>query len=195
MPSQSQSRASKRRFTSRERASRIAQRIRNAGSKGISVKQLASRERISRSKTYRYLSLARGKQKKGAKIERLDKKYYSIKPTQWRKSRTTPSPRPQEPQRPESPESSRQEPQVGLRGYVNYASSSFRSRDIDIDCVMLVEHDRAAILSGSRRITDIVERRFGPKLARMLKFGVSPATPESANHFLYQRHGGNWIAF
>ena len=168
----------KHQFSSRERVDRISQRIQKAGKRGISVKQIASRERISTSRTYHYLRLIRGKEKHGAKIERLDKKYYYLEPAE---------------KRPAPPKT--QEPPVELRGYINYTSSSYRSRDINIDCVMLVEHDTAAVLAGSKRIADMVERRFGLKLAQMLKFGVSPTTPQSANHFLYKRHGGNFVAF
>ena len=144
----------KRRPTSRERENRISQRIRKAGRKGISPKQIASRERISRSRAYHYLRQIRGKQKHKAKIERLDNKYCYIETAQRKRRETTRRPRPHEPR-----EETRE-----LRGYINYASPRHGSADIDIDCVMLVEHDRAAILAGSRRITDMVERRFGLKL-------------------------------
>lgn len=186
------SRMPKHRFTSRERVDRISQRIQKAGRKGISVRQIASRERISTGRTNHYLRLIRGKQKDRAKIERLDKKYYYLEPAHRKKRGTTRHPEPQER---ENAQLAEKKPLEELRGYINYASSRHRSRDIDIDCVILVENDRAAVLAGSRRITDIVERRFGSKLARMLKFGVSPATAESANHFLFRRHGGDWIAF
>jgi hypothetical protein len=185
MPLNSHRGVRKPRPTSRERENRISQRIQKVGRKGISAKQIASRERISRSRAYHYLRQIRGKQKHRAKIERLDKKYYYIETAQRKRRETTRRPRPQEPR-----EETRE-----LRGYINYASSYFRSRDIDIDCVILIQKEPAATAAGIRRIKDKVERRFGYKLTSMLKFGYSLATPQSSNHFLYRRHGGNWIAF
>jgi hypothetical protein len=179
----------KHRFARSERMSRITRRIQKAGRRGISPKQIASQERLSRSRTDHYLSQIR--KQKSAHIGQLGKKFYYTELPGRKKSRTT-RPRTQEP---ESPRLNEQKKRVELRGYINYSSSRYRSADIDIDCVTLIEHDNAAIAAGIRQITSIVERRFGPKLARMLKFGVSPATPESANHFLCRRHGGNWIAF
>jgi hypothetical protein len=84
---------------------------------------------------------------------------------------------------------------VELRGYLNYSSSLHTSSNIEIDCVVLVPNDSTAILAGKGRIEDKVEAHLGEKLASMLHFGVSRATPESANHFLYRRQGGDWVEF
>jgi hypothetical protein len=177
-------------FTKRERANRIYRRIYNAGDKGISVRQISRHERISASRTYYYLRLIRRAQReRGVRIERLDKRFYHVRlqraavkagmapgPTVW----TSPYPG---------------DRMVELRGYLNYTSSSQSARNIDIDCVMLVPYSSRSIVAGSQRIKDKVEARLGNKLASMLKFGVSGATPYSANHFLFRHRGGGWIAF
>lgn len=169
------------RLTKRERANRISQRIYNAGHRGISIKQIVWAERISISRIYYYLRLIRRAEKtRGFKIERLGKKFYRV-----REVDVKPRGRPIRARGP---------PIVELRGYLNYASD-YRSRNIDIDCVMLVSSDKASILAGSVRIKVIVEARLGRKLASMLKFGVSEAMPQSSNHSLYRRDGGKWIEF
>jgi DNA-binding CsgD family transcriptional regulator len=166
------------RFTLRERANRILDRIINARDKGLSIKQIARLERISTSRVYYYLRLIR--RRRGVRIRRLGKKFYyvHVKPTEVEARRI---------RRPPG------KADVELRGYLNYNSSDHESRDIDIDCVIIVPHDRRAILTGSEQIKQIVKRRLGVKLASMLKFGVSETNPSSANHFLFRRHEDNWI--
>jgi len=169
---------SRHRFTSRERANRIYHRIYIAGKKGISIKQIARLERISTSRVYHYLRLIRTEQRKrGVRIRRLDKKFYYVHV------------KPREVTAPSRPGKG----YVELRGYLNYTSYKHGSRDIDIDCVIVVRHERHAILVGSERIRQVVKRRLGAKLASMLKFGVSETTPSSANHFLFRRQGDEWI--
>lgn len=176
------------RFTRRERANRIHRRIHDAGDVGISVREIARRERISLSRTYYYLRLIRRAQRgRGVRIGRLGRKLHYVRPIQV-EARIEPRPIILEEPHYEATE-------VELRGYLNYTSSSKQARNIDIDCVMLVRHNRTAILAGSERIKDIVETRLGRKIASMLKFGVSEATPYSANHFLFRRHEGGWNAF
>jgi len=174
------------RFTKRERANRIYRRIYNAGDRGISVRQIARLESISKSRVYYYLNPIRRVQRAQTfRIERLDGKFYYVPPIEASIELKSTMKR----------QSYHGETEAELRGYLNYTSSSHRSRNIDIDCVMLVPHNRIAILAGSERIKDMVEARFGHKLTSMLKFGVSEATPNSANHFMFQRRGGGWIAF
>ncbi|MGO9643957.1 MAG: hypothetical protein ACLPY5_04330 [Candidatus Bathyarchaeia archaeon] len=81
-----------------------------------------------------------------------------------------------------------------MRGYLNYTSDN-PSRDIEIDCVIVVPNEEQAIITGSEQITQKVKQRLGAKLASMLKFGVSETTPSSANHFLFRRHGGELVEF
>lgn len=176
------------RFTKRERTNRIYHRIYNAGPKGISVRQIASRERISLSRTYYYLRLVRKVQReRGVRIQRLGKKFYNVQlqPTQVRPTepRTTSWTHPYPGDR-----------EVELRGYLNYSSSQ-PARNIDIDCVTLVPYSEFGIIRGSERIKQKVEARLGNKLASMLKFGVSGATPYSNDQFLFRRRGGGWIEF
>jgi len=162
------------RITFRERLNRILDRIFNAGDKGISVKQIARPERISTSRTNYYLRTAQ--KKRDVRIRRLDKKFYYVDPTELGLSKSTRSGR----------------GDVELRGYLNYTSSDYQARDIDIDCVIVVPDERHAIITGSEQIKQIVKHRLGAKLASMLKFGVSEANPSSDNHFLFRRHGDEW---
>ena len=176
------------RFTKHERANRIHHRVHDAGEMGISVREIARRERISLSRTYYYLRLIRRAQRdRGVRIRRLGRKLHYVRSIQV-EARIEPRPTVLEKPHYEVKE-------VELRGYFNYTSSSQQARNIDIDCVMLVRHNRTAILTGSERIKDIVEARLGSKIASMLKFGVSEATPYSTDHFLFRRHGGGWNAF
>jgi len=84
---------------------------------------------------------------------------------------------------------------VELRGYLNYTSSDRESRDIEIDCVIVVPNERREIIAGSEQIKQKVKRRLGANLASMLKFGVSEANPSSDNHFLFRRHGDELVEF
>jgi hypothetical protein len=180
----------RRRFTKRERTSRIYNRINKAGKKGITAKEIARTERISPSRVRHYLRQLRKDQSKQRKrIDRLGRRYYRVHPFKVQTRIEPPMPttalwRP----RTEGGE-------VELRGYLNYTSSPRMSRNIEIDCVMLIPNRGTEILAGSGRIKDMVEARLGRKLASMLKFGVSEATVNSANHFLFRRHGGNWLEF
>ncbi|MGD0424237.1 MAG: hypothetical protein ABSA92_12385 [Candidatus Bathyarchaeia archaeon] len=175
------------RFTKRERESRIYNRIKKAGKRGISVGQIASRERLSKRQINRYLrQLHKDQAKHKRKIAKLGRKYYPIRPIKV-PARTEPATTAiWKPRLPGA--------QAELRAYVNYASSQ-PSRSIDIDCVIIVPNDNSAILSGSEQIKEIVEARLGTQIASMLKFGISEATANSTNHFLYRRRGGSWVAF
>jgi len=164
------------RLTRRQRVNRIRNRIIKAGKKGITLKQIARRERISTSSVYYYLRFIRKRKRGRAKIRRLGKKYYYIEP--------------EEVKAPKPPVRGT----VELRGYVNYTSDN-PSRDIEIDCVIIVPNEQQTIITGSEQITEKVKHRLGAKLASMLKFGVSEANPSSANHFLFRRHGDEWIEF
>src|SRR5208282_2725554 len=103
-------------------------------------------ERISPSRTNYYLRTVQ--KKRGVKIRRLGKKYYYIKSGEVEGPRT--------PVR----------GYVELRGYVNY-SSDHPSRDIEIDCVIIVPNEQQAIITGSEQITQRVKQRLGAKLASM----------------------------
>ena len=164
------------RLTRRQRTNRIRNRIINAGKKGISIKQIARLERISLNRTYYYLRFIRMR-KRGARIKRLGKKYYYVKPRELE----TPKPTIRG--------------NVELRGYFNYSSSTHPSSDIEIDCVIIVPNEQQAIIAGSEQITQKVKQRLGAKLASRLKFGVSEATPSSTNHFLFRRRGGELVEF
>jgi hypothetical protein len=177
----------RRRFTERERADRIRHRIYDAGERGISVQELARRERVSPSRTYYYLRLIRKAQMdQGVRIRRLDRRLHYVSPIQVEPRM---EPRPSTWKAPHDNATV-----VELHGYLNYASSQ-PARNIHVDCVMVVPHNRTAILAASERIKDLVEARLGSKIASMLKFGVSEATPYSDDHFLFRRHRGDWNAF
>ncbi len=172
----------KKRLTRRERAYRIYGRIYDAGPEGITIKQLARQERISISRTYSYLRLIRRLlRKRGVKIQRLDRRFYYV-PLKLKEEEARRSTAPRK-------------GDVELRGYVNYMSSEYRGRDIDVDTVIVVANDERSITVGAERIKEMVKDHFGPKVARMLKFGTSPATPQSANHFLFRHHDGEWVEF
>lgn len=170
------------RFTRRQRAYRIYSRIYDERRKGISIKQIARRERISTSRVYYYVRLIRRLQRKqGVKIERLGKKFYYVPPE-------LPPERPGQlvPQRGD----------VELRGYWNYTSPDYESRNLNIDCVVVVPNTPIAIIAARERIKQLVSYGFGGKVASMLHFGVSEVTPESRNHFYYRRgEGDQWLEF
>src|SRR5208282_3617186 len=109
------------RLTERKRLNRIRRRIHAAGAKGMSVKEIARHEDVSISRAYYYLRLIRAK--RHFRVERLGKKFYYIGPSKKKTRRKT----------------SKKTAIVELRGYFNYTSSSRSSRNIDIDCVILVQ--------------------------------------------------------
>jgi hypothetical protein len=169
------------RFTKRERAQRIYVALYTAAQKqqGLTVTELARRERISKARVRYYLRLIRRVQRKqSVKIERLGNKFYYVPPQ-------PPPERPRQliPQRGDAE----------LRGYWNYASPKYSSGNLNVDCVEVVPNIPNAILAGKARIEAPVRHRLGEKVASMLHYGVWPATPESRNHFLYRRGGGEWL--
>lgn len=83
---------------------------------------------------------------------------------------------------------------VELHAYLNYSNNG--RNDIDIDIVRVVVNNRQAILAAVEEIRALVEHRFNSKkLASMLKYGTSPVTPQSRNHFLYRHGQGEWHEF
>jgi hypothetical protein len=80
---------------------------------------------------------------------------------------------------------------VELRGYWNYDSPDYDSRDIDVDCVLVLPNSTFALAMGVTRIKRVVARNLGTRVASRLHYGVSRATSGSSAHFTYRR-GEDW---
>jgi|SRR5208337_103968 len=168
--------ARRRKFTKRERAIRIDGRIQKAGPKGITIRRLARLERISTGRIRFYLRLIRkSREKQGVKVERLGKRFFYVKLA--------------EPERPKQLVPQRGD--VELRAYWNYDSPNYAGHDIDIDCVVVVPNSPNAIVAARERVKGMVRNRLSEKIASKLHFGVSEATPQSSNHFLWRRGSGD----
>jgi hypothetical protein len=82
-----------------------------------------------------------------------------------------------------------------VHAYLNYSGENGRNA-VDIDIVKLVPSNQQAIVAAVEEIRDLVAHRFNSKkLANMMKYGTSPATPESSNHRLYRHGQGEWHEF
>jgi hypothetical protein len=157
---------------------RIDGRIQKAGPKGATLHGLSRLEGLSISRTRYYLALIRKlREKQGVKVERLGKRFYYVKVA--------------EPERPKQLRPERGD--VELRGYWNYKSPDYESRNLNIDSVAVVPNNPNAILAAKARIQELVRHKLGARIASMLHFGISEAQPESRNHFLYRRGGGEWL--
>ena len=180
------------RYSERKRTMRIYTCIQSAGSKGISERQIARHERLSLRRTRYYLRLMdKSQNRRNPRIASLNRRYYYVRLPTKPRIRVKPRIVEHTPSLWTLPQHG--DAEVELRGYSNYMSFSQSSRNIEIDCVMLVPYNWSAIVAGTEQIKDMVEARLGSKLVSMLKFGVSGVTPNSANHFLYRRQGGGWV--
>jgi hypothetical protein len=153
------------------------------------IRQIAHRVGLSVANTRRYIrELDKKLQKRShghVAIQKFNNRYLCV---------VTP-----EAQRPR--ELTPQKGDIIIRGYVYYAST-YRSRNIDINCVAVVprdwripaQHD-PAVVATMFRIRNLVKDKFGEKLARMLNFGFEEATPYSYNRYVYKHAGGPWIDF
>lgn len=176
----------------RKRLSRKQLRIRavyeaiyrnTAKGKGVSILQLAAQQHVTPATIRKYIENIRKllRKNKNIRIETLDGKLYyvnlDIKEAAVRRH-TVPT-----------------HGDAELHAYLNYSGIDARNK-IDIDIVKVVPNSQQAIMTAVEEIRKLVERRFNStKLASMLKYGRSPITPQSSNHFLY-RHGlGEWFEF
>jgi|GEM_PF-5538636 len=164
------------RFARRERTNRIYSRLHSSSlqGKGLTAKQIARYERLSLTRTFNYLRILRGAK---APIQKLDGRFYYVPPREE-------AARPQQ--------RSVKKDQIEFRGYLNYASSGHRSRDIYIDCIIVTDRDSFAIAAAKSRIESLVRSKFGRSVAAMLHFGLSEVSADSADHFLYRRRGDEW---
>jgi hypothetical protein len=157
--------------------------------KPLTIRQAARRVGLSVARTRQYILELNEKLRKQshghAAIQRVNNRYLYL---------TTP-----EPERPQ--ELAPGKGRIIVRGYVYYAST-YRSRNIDINCIAVTQHDPRippqqdpAVVGNMDIIRNLVKDKFGEKLAGILNFGFEEATPYSHNRYVYKHAGGPWIDF
>jgi hypothetical protein len=182
-------RRSTRRFTKQQRITRIYQRIYKTtqANKPLTLRQHASRERLSVKHTLHYVRLINERLRKRtrgrASIQRVGERYFYVE-----------TPPPEKPK-----EFTPQRGDIVVRAYLDYGVSE--AREIHIECIVVTPHDSRfafaqdpAIIATVHRIRNYVAGEFGNKIAAMLSFGFYPPTSLTRNQFHY-RHRGGWVDF
>jgi DNA-binding transcriptional MocR family regulator len=150
--------------------------------KGVTLKQLAARYHVSISTVRRDIkTLQRRLRRKHIRIRLVDRRLFYIK-LEKEQAKV---------QRLVIPKAT----QTEVHAYLNYSAENGRNA-IDIDIVKVVPNNQQAILAAVEGIRDLVAHRFNStKLGNMMKYGTSPATPQSSNHCLYRHGQGEWREF
>jgi len=175
----------KRKWARRERRlKREIKHIRHedAKGKGVTLKQLAARHHVSISTVRRDIETIRKRlRRKHVRIRSVDRRLFYIK-------LETPRTKAQQQVIPKST-------QTEVHAYLNYSAENGRNA-IDIDIVKVVPNNQQAIVAAVEEIRELVKHRFkSTKLANMMKYGTSLATPQSSNHYLYRHGQGEWHEF
>jgi hypothetical protein len=151
--------------------------------KAVSVRQLAARQHVTSQTIRKDIKTIqrRLRKQKHIRIEILDGKLFYVnldrKESEFRRQ-VVPTPAHAE-----------------LHAYLNYSGDNGRNA-IDLDIVKVVPNNQPAIMTAVEEIKQMVKRRFNSaRLANMLKYGRSPVTPQSRNHFLYRHGHGEWHEF
>jgi len=150
--------------------------------KGVTLRRLAAQQHVTIQTMRKYVkTIQRRLRRKDARVQLLDGKFFYLHlPTREAEVRRSVVPTRND---------------VELHSYINYSGENGRNR-IDLDVVVIVLKNQQAILAAVEEIRGLVEHRFNSKkLASMLKYGTSPVTLQSRNHFLYRHGQGEWHAF